>query len=569
MVKSKTIDGNRQMKTLAVTDFKNSRSDIHRIWKSGFWQLKRNLYTFAKPLPEENYILKRIIFIFIDLILVGLAFVITALFRSSGVETYVNQYRQVLPVFLIIWLVTSFITGKYSFLNKDGLRHRFKIIIFSNFLSLSVSAILFFASFSYNYSRVLVMGTIAVATILEILAQIISRTVLTAGIINEAYIFNNKRENRSSKLHEKAESKKTSGFLASPEVLKKQRHDLERLIIEEAGSEVNEFIDKYLSATHYRTAVLSTTTRFNVLNLPSDHYEGIINLHRINDFQFVNKFMEAVNQRLPEGGIYIGNAFTLDLRKKKILRRWPAGINYLVYTIDFLLMRVMPKVVGFKKIYFAVTRGQNRVISRAETLGRLYSCGFMVIEEKEIDDLLYFAAEKIKEPDYNNNATYGPLIRLNRVGLGGKNIVVFKFRTMHPYSEYIQSYVFESNNLDKGGKFQDDFRVTTLGRILRKFWLDELPMLINLFRRELKLVGIRPLSSHYLSLYPKEFRERRIRYKPGLIPPFYADMPDTLDEIVESEKRYLDLYDKKGWVTDLKYFRKALFNILFKHARSK
>ena len=45
-------------------------------------------------------------------------------------------------------------------------------------------------------------------------------------------------------------------------------------------------------------------------------------------------------------------------------------------------------------------------------------------------------------------------------------------------------------------------------------------MLINFFKGDMKLVGVRPLSKQYFELYKKEVRERRIKYKPGLIPPF-------------------------------------------------
>ena len=112
----------------------------------------------------------------------------------------------------------------------------------------------------------------------------------------------------------------------------------------------------------------------------------------------------------------------------------------------------------------------------------------------------YVTARKIKHPAFDLEATYGPLIKLKRVGKDGKLIRVYKMRTMHPYAEYLQSYVFEKQSLQEGGKFKDDFRVSTLGRLMRRFWIDELPMLVNLFRGDLKLVGVRPLSQHYFSL---------------------------------------------------------------------
>ncbi len=145
---------------------------------------------------------------------------------------------------------------------------------------------------------------------------------------------------------------------------------------------------------------------------------------------------------------------------------------------------------------------------------------------------------------------------------------MYKLRTMHPYAEYLQEYVYDMSDLQEGGKFKDDFRITTIGKIFRKFWLDELPMFINFFRGELKLVGVRPLSKHYFSLYNKDLQEKRIKTKPGLIPPFYVDMPKTLDEIQASEMKYLLAYAKHPFRTDWKYFWIAVWNIVFRKARS-
>jgi lipopolysaccharide/colanic/teichoic acid biosynthesis glycosyltransferase len=154
------------------------------------------------------------------------------------------------------------------------------------------------------------------------------------------------------------------------------------------------------------------------------------------------------------------------------------------------------------------------------------------------------------------------------VGKNGKIIYVYKMRTMHPYSEYLQDYIYKTNDLEAGGKFKNDFRVSTTGRIMRKLWLDELPMLINLLRGDLKLVGVRPLSRHYFELYSDELKAKRIKTRPGLVPPFYADMPKTLEEIQASENKYLDAYLRRPFLTDWRYFWKAFYNIVVKKARS-
>ncbi len=163
----------------------------------------------------------------------------------------------------------------------------------------------------------------------------------------------------------------------------------------------------------------------------------------------------------------------------------------------------------------------------------------------------------------------GFIIALPRVGKNGKIIQVYKLRTMVKEAPSLQAYVFATYGLDVvTGKFRDDPRITPVGRILRRYWIDELPMLWNVLKGNMKLVGVRPISEHYFSLYNEEVQKRRIQYKPGLIPPLYADLPKGLDEIQESEMRYLDSYDKNPVLTDLKYIIKIFYNIFFRGARS-
>ena len=122
----------------------------------------------------------------------------------------------------------------------------------------------------------------------------------------------------------------------------------------------------------------------------------------------------------------------------------------------------------------------------------------------------------------------GPIFfRQKRAGKNGTYFYIYKFRTMRIDTPHDMPTHMLNN---------PDLFITRVGRFLRKTWLDELPMLINWMKGDLKLVGVRPLSSHYFSLYSEELRALRIRTKPGLIPPFYADMPGTLDEIQESEE---------------------------------
>lgn len=95
------------------------------------------------------------------------------------------------------------------------------------------------------------------------------------------------------------------------------------------------------------------------------------------------------------------------------------------------------------------------------------------------------------------------LFRQQRPGYKGKLFFIYKFRTMT-----------DRRNRD-GDLLPDAERLTSLGRFLRAFSLDELPELFNILRGEMSLVGPRPLLMEYLPLYSPE-QARRHDVIPGL-----------------------------------------------------
>ncbi|MCF6271087.1 MAG: sugar transferase [Melioribacteraceae bacterium] len=332
-----------------------------------------------------------------------------------------------------------------------------------------------------------------------------------------------------------------------------------------------EFISSNINLGQFKSSssiVIRSADPYNINVIQDGSIEFLINLHELNDIRRINQYFINLNEKLTTGGIYVGKFEPTRFRYRRFLDNYPSLLARLIYFYDFIWRRVTPKLPVIKRFYFAVTRGKDRSISLAEGLGRLYYSGFEVLKLHEYNNFIVFIAKKIKTPSTDSHPSYGPMFKMKRVGKNGNDIFVYKLRTMHPYSEYLQKFVFDRNSLDVGGKIKDDFRITTWGAIFRKLWIDELPMFINYFKREMKLVGVRPISSHYYSLYPKELQEKRIKTKPGLVPPFYVDMPKTMDEIVASELKYLAQYEKAPIKTDVKYFFQSWYNILIKRARS-
>ena len=292
-------------------------------------------------------------------------------------------------------------------------------------------------------------------------------------------------------------------------------------------------------------------------------------LSRINDVRFINKFFEKVNSKLQKGDFFVCNIETFAARRKrKKISRIPI-ISHLYFFVEFIFMRVFPKVYPFKIIYFQITKGKNRILSKAEALGRLISCGFEIIDFKSIDGKLHIISKKIGKPYFDDAPSYGPVYKMPRLGKNNKIIKVYKFRTMYPYSEYLQDYIYKKHGTETGDKANNDFRISLLGGFFRKFWIDELPMIINLLKGDIKLVGVRPLSKNKFKMYPLNVQKKRSKFKPGLIPPFYFDLPNNFKELIDSELKYLMRYKKNPFLTDLRYFFIIFYNIIIKGARSR
>lgn len=336
-----------------------------------------------------------------------------------------------------------------------------------------------------------------------------------------------------------------------------------------SSKHVLKFFHKHIDLQSGNTKVYVNTGPENLQMYPNYQFSTIVQLEQLNNMRNINQKLNIINEKLSDNGVFVCCFESKSTRKKRILHTYPKGLNYLVYVFDFLFKRVMPKIFLTRSLYYFLTNGKNRIFSKTEVLGRLYCFGFNVVLEKKIGQLTYILAKRVKQPEIAKKRIYGPLIRLRRSGKGGQQFEVYKMRTMHPYSEYLQAYIYSRNSLKEGGKFKKDIRVTNIGSFMRKYWLDELPMILNLLKGEMKLVGVRPLSAHYLSLYDKELQEKRMKYKPGLLPPFYADMPKTMDEIQASEMKYLIACELNGVVfTDIRYIYEILKNIVVKKARS-
>jgi lipopolysaccharide/colanic/teichoic acid biosynthesis glycosyltransferase len=127
----------------------------------------------------------------------------------------------------------------------------------------------------------------------------------------------------------------------------------------------------------------------------------------------------------------------------------------------------------------------------------------------------------------------GPVLFLQtRVGKGNKDFIMIKFRTMVPESE-------ELGRLTIGNA---DQRITRVGKLLRRYKVDELPQLINILAGQISLVGPRPEVRDYVKHYTAD-QKRVLQVKPGLTDLAsleYLNENEILGNSPDPEKTYIN-----------------------------
>jgi lipopolysaccharide/colanic/teichoic acid biosynthesis glycosyltransferase len=498
----------------------------------------------------------------IDLSIVCLCFSFFSFLKPYSFYQYLIFYKEAFAGFILIWLFESLIFKKFYF--KNPFKQTLSKLIAINSYILFTILFLIYVFDRFHYSRLIVLGTICLTTILEVTFFSIIKTLANDDQIEVEGTTTNKEDLiPAAKINLEIDF----NLLDAEYSLK---NNLQRRYLAKQP-EIFEFVNNSLPLSKIHKSmslVLDTNTFFNFENTEANSQHLFMNLHKINDYRHLNKYFMQINSNLQFGGFFIGWGQTIAEKYHYYHEMYPRLLAIFLYTNNFIQHRVLPKLPIIKKIYFAITKGKNRAISKAEILGRLAFCGFKIIAIKEIDYRLYYITQKIDLPNQDDHPSYGPIMKMNRYGKDGKLFRVYKVRSMHPYSEYLQHYLVENHGYSESGKISDDFRVTGWAKILRKLWLDELPQLINVLKGEMVLVGVRPLSKRFLDEYPEDLKKERFKYKPGCIPPYVALRMQALEEYIESERIYLAAKKKHPIWTDIRFFFWAVFNILTKRIQS-
>jgi exopolysaccharide biosynthesis polyprenyl glycosylphosphotransferase len=148
----------------------------------------------------------------------------------------------------------------------------------------------------------------------------------------------------------------------------------------------------------------------------------------------------------------------------------------------------------------------------------------------------------------------GPvLFRQQRSGLNGRPFTLYKFRTMVSNAEQLKHELAAMNEMSGPVfKVSNDPRVTPLGKVLRKFSIDEFPQLYNVLRGEMSLVGPRPLPVDEVKRFNDLAHRRRLSMKPGLTCLWQVSGRNQLTDFKEWVRLDLEYIDNWSLWLDLK-----------------
>ncbi|MFX0548404.1 sugar transferase [Hathewaya histolytica] len=155
--------------------------------------------------------------------------------------------------------------------------------------------------------------------------------------------------------------------------------------------------------------------------------------------------------------------------------------------------------------------------------------------------------------------SHGPIFFSHkRIGKGGKIINVYKFRTMVPNAEDLIEKLPEKQKKEflENFKLEDDPRITSIGKFLRKSSLDELPQLFNILIGNMSIVGPRPIVEKELVKYG-ENAIKLLSVKPGLTGMWQANgrSDTTYEERVKLDMTYID---RRNTYLDIKLIFKTI-----------
>ena len=148
------------------------------------------------------------------------------------------------------------------------------------------------------------------------------------------------------------------------------------------------------------------------------------------------------------------------------------------------------------------------------------------------------------------------------VGKSGKPFIGYKFRTMVEDADILKKELTSSNEMSGPVfKISNDPRITPVGKILRKYSLDELPQLFSVLKGDMSIVGPRPpLRTEYENF--EEWQKKKVSVKPGITCLWQVNGRNDISSFDDWVKLDLEYIDNRSFLLDMKILLKTIPAVL-------
>lgn len=313
---------------------------------------------------------------------------------------------------------------------------------------------------------------------------------------------------------------------------------------------------------------LSKSNEYNIVGYLSDKVYEDVSLKKLGDLDEVEKiFKENHFDEIMQIGVCVNEDYN-----EKILnycRYWQKIYSYVPEIFEIQRHNVIMHQVGDLPVFEMQNtrlRGWGRVMKR------LFDFVVSLVGLIVLSPVLALCAFLIKLDDPKSTIFWrylddGKTI-VKRVGYMRSLFYCFKFRTMSPNSHDMRYKELADKDIrgDQLVKIKDDPRVTPIGRVMRRFDLDELPQLFNVLLGNMSLVGPRPHLPEEVARY-EEHHQFVFNIKPGVTG--LSQISGRSDLSFENEVK-LDSYYIENWslLLDIKILMKTILVVFESHGEN-
>jgi len=476
-------------------------------------------------LKEKESIIRKIM-IFLDGCILTIAFLLAYMLRQgymffkfnhfpytnsiASPTSSVNDYLILLLVVVPIWCYILYLNGMYHSMRTKKFSEIMIIIIKSSFF-----ALLIFSAFVFLFKLQFISRVFFATFIIISLPFIIFEKMIILSIMH---------------------------------YVRKHGHNFRNLVVVGKGKRANNFINKIKNHPEWGLRILGA--------IDDEPERNVGKLKNVKIIGVIKDLSEILHRYTVDEVVFVVPRARLNHIENAIYSCEIEGVKATIAgdLFDLKIAKSRPtELDGMPLLTFETT-----VITES----------YLLIK-RLIDIVISGAAIIILSPIFLTAAilikltSWGPvLFKQERIGLNGRRFILYKFRTMYKGADKKLSKLKPLNEMDGPVfKIKKDPRITPLGRILRKFSIDEFPQLFNVFFGHMSLVGPRPPISEEVEQY-KPWQRRRLSMRPGLTCLWQISGRNKLDfnEWMKLDLKYLDNWSLK---LDFEIMMKTIPMVLF------